>query len=445
MKPTGNIINVKYQLFTLCFLLSACVVSSRQDQTNSAGSDGGDGAFSRGAVSGPTGAGSTTGGNSEFPTTPGAEGTTGGTTGSSSGSTTGASSLWVMGYHVGYQNSLLAASDIDFDGLTHLVVGRALPQANGDLATHFDIDNSNGPIFADNAVTAAHAHGKKAILMVGGAGEYANFVSAGSTTQTRQALAQSIITFAKAHDFDGVDIDWEPIQPADEEPVLALLDDLRAGWPDALITIPVMWFNANLGGARSFYGDLAERVDQMNIMSYEMAGTYEGWNSWHSSALDGEGGNYPTSIQYSVDTYRSAGVPASKLGLGIGFYGLCYSGSVTAPRQALSGSTIVASDNTMSYSRIMDAYFTAEDDHFDNSAKVPYLSFDSVKTGPGNATGCRYISYDDERSIEAKAAFVKANGLGGAIIWTVAQGYRSSQAAGLRHPLLQATRTHFLE
>lgn len=408
---------------------------------NDKGSSGNEGRSSTGASTG----GGTAGSTGSTGATTGGGTTAGGTTG---GGTTGGGSsgsgLFVMGYHVGYQDSLMPVSEIDFNGLTHLAVGRALPEANGTLATHFDIDAVNGPLFADRAVAAAHAAQRQAILMVGGAGAHAEFVAAGANANTRNALVAAIVDFAQAHDFDGVDIDWEPIAPDEEANVLALLDGLRAVWPTMTLTFPVMWFNANFESADSFYGELAERVDHINVMSYEMAGAYSGWQSWHSSALDGEGAAYPTSIQWSVDSYLLAGVPAAKLGIGIGFYGLCYGDGVNGPRQVLNGASIVAGDNIMSYARIMDHYYSAAADAFDDTAKVPYLALGSVVTGPSNATGCRYVTYDDARSIAAKAAFVKERGLGGAIIWTVGQGYRSSLPAGTRQPLLKATHDSFL-
>jgi chitinase len=34
-----------------------------------------------------------------------------------------------------------------------------------------------------------------------------------------------------------------------------------------------------------------------------------------------------------------------------------------------------------------------------------------------------YLTYDDEQGIAEKGAYVRNNGLGGAIIWTISQGY----------------------
>jgi len=135
-----------------------------------------------------------------------------------------------------------------------------------------------------------------------------------------------------------------------------------------------------------------------------------------------------------VQLYLAANVPAAKLGIGIGFYGLCYSSPVTGPDQALNGATLIASDGTMSYANIMANYYSSGARQWDALARVPYLSFASAHA----PDGCTYISYDDEQSIAEKGAYVKANGLGGVIQWELNEGYLSSAAAGQRNPLLKA-------
>ena len=56
---------------------------------------------------------------------------------------------------------------------------------------------------------------------------------------------------------------------------------------------------------------------------------------------------------------------------------------------------------------------------------------------------CNFVSYDDAWSIGEKAQFVKDNGLGGTIVWTINQGYLPNAPAGARDPLMQALKTSF--
>jgi chitinase len=191
--------------------------------------------------------------------------------------------------------------------------------------------------------------------------------------------------------------------------------------------------NANFAGEiDAWYAQVAAVADQMNLMTYDMAGPWGGWVSWHHSALGGHGGTHPSSVQGSVAAYRAAGVPAAKLGIGLGFYGSCWRG-VTAPLQLLgAGATLVASDNAMSYRNIMEQYHTSSAYRWDATASVPYLSFGSPK-GP---QGCTFVSYENAESVAAKAAWARTEGLGGAIVWTIAQGHLPNAAE--KNPLLRA-------
>jgi chitinase len=142
-----------------------------------------------------------------------------------------------------------------------------------------------------------------------------------------------------------------------------------------------------------------------------------------------------------VQLYVAASVPKRKLGIGIGFYGLCYSPPVTGPDQALNGSTLVAGDGAISYAAIMSNYYSAAARKWDSLARVPYLSFSSAHA----PDGCGYISYDDEQSIAEKATYVKSNGLGGVIQWEINEGFLPNAASGQQNPLLVAIGQQFLQ
>lgn len=348
---------------------------------------------------------------------------------------------WVSAYYVGYQRDLYPVEEVDFSGMTHLIVGRIRPAPNGDVITNFDIDEVSGPQMARRLAQRAHEHQRKALLMLGGAGEHDGFVGAASA-QNRALFVQNLLQVMDQFGYDGIDVDWEPITEEDRPNLLALLRDLRAARPGMIITIPVGWVNANFPEeVDGYYAEVAEIVDQMNIMSYDMAGDWGGWDSWHSSALYGHAPTHPTSIEASVEAYLEAGVPPARLGIGVGFYGSCWRG-VTAPRVPLAGRNVSQgnSDNAMSYTNIMRDYYPQAQRSFDTEAQVPYLS-STAGAGPQR---CNFISYEDEESIAAKGAYVRKGGLGGAIVWTIGQGHLPDAPAGSRDPLMQALRSALL-
>ena len=114
---------------------------------------------------------------------------------------------WVTGYYVGYQRDMLPPEDIDWDGLTHIAMGAATANADGTLNTDFYIDDTNGPALARQISTLAHAHNKKAILMLGGADNGAAIHSA--VSNHRAAFIANIVSTMDTLGYDGVDLDWE--------------------------------------------------------------------------------------------------------------------------------------------------------------------------------------------------------------------------------------------
>ena len=287
--------------------------------------------------------------------------------------------MWVTGYYVGFDSQGYPVSSVDFAAMTHVVVGPVAPN------TSFSLGNA-GPAWATSASAAAHEAGDKVLLWVGGSGSEPGLI--GATASGNLATFVANLTSAMAtYDADGVDIDWEPLATADEPAFTALLTALRSAAPSAILTMPIGTLNMNTDSVDPFYADVAPLVDQENLMSYGMAGAWQGWQSWHSSPLAGESPTTPESIESSVQAYLKAGLPAAKLGLGIGFFGLCYTLPVTAPMQDLGASTIAASDGVMSYANIMSSYYSASAAMWNSTALVPYLSF-SAGTG---AEGCSYI------------------------------------------------------
>jgi chitinase len=392
-----------------------------------------------GGSEGGAGAGGTTpqggswaGGESASSATGGVGGITasGGNTGTTS---TPSPRLWSMGYYASWAAQQYPIAEIEWSGLTHIAMAFYLPKSGGALSLAGGDDK-----LAADLIAAAHANGVRAVASIGGSDTQSGFKLATGSADIATFI-NNLLALLDAG-YDGIDIDWEPMDKADEPVVIDIGQRIRAARPGALLTIPIGEINANMPPDLSGYPAIAAVYDQLNIMSYGQAGTWSGWKSWHSSALYHKDSATPTSIDSTVKLYLGAKVPAAKLGIGIGFYGLCYTSPVTAPDQALNGSKLAAGDGAISYATIMGQYWSADARKWDDLAKVPYLSF-AAPHGPSN---CTYISYDDEQSIAEKGAYVKAKGLGGVIQWELNEGYLGTATAGQRNPLLLAIRDAFL-
>ncbi len=350
------------------------------------------------------------------------------------------SSSWVMGYYVGYLNNSLPISAIDWKNLTHLAVGVILPKSDGSL--NYDIAFNATERAA--IVKAAHANGRKAIAMIGGSDTGPQWLLA-SSGAARATFIANLKKLVQLEGFDGLDLDWEPLTVAQQPVLYELTADLRTALPKAILTFPADGIgNSNFPTNQSFYKKLAPLLDQLNLMTYGMSGAYDGWKTWHSSPLYSSDSAAPTSIDFALKGFLDAGIPASKLGLGIGFYGLCYSPPATGPLEdtigrSPTGSSIIADDGDISYTNIVNTYLPLGTRKWDTTARVPYLSFNKA-SGPAK---CGYISYEDEQSILEKAAFSKAKGLGGVIIWNINQGYFAGKTPA--NPLLEVIGKAWLE
>jgi len=206
---------------------------------------------------------------------------------------------------------------------------------------------------------------------------------------------------------------------------------------------------AAVGWQPALFGQLQDQFDQINVMTYDMSGAYPGWISWYNSAVYSDGIRFPgvnkevPSIQQKVTEWEAAGVPASKLGVGIDFYGYVWTGGsgtttggVSAPAQAWTTAPNVQSN--VPYYTIMDKYYSSSNYHWDANAESAWLGFDN--SGSSNDM---FISYDDEMTMKSKIDYVRQNKLGGAIIYDLSAGYRANQPAGSRDPLLQAVKNAF--
>lgn len=344
------------------------------------------------------------------------------------------SGKWSMGYYAGWKSDQYPIDKIEWSGLTHIAMAFYLPTSDGSLSLL-----SGNPAVATSLVTAAHANSVSAVASIGGADSEVGFQQA-TSAESMDAFIDNLLALADTYGYDGFDIDWEPMAASDQATAADIAQRIRTKRPGMLMTIPIGAVNVNLGEDLTGFAAIAASYDQLNIMSYGLSGAWQGWQSWHSSPLYHSLSSTPLSIDSSVALYLAAGVKAEQLGVGIGFYGLCYGPPVTAPEQDLNGSVVLASDSAISYAEIMTRYFNADAYFFDDFAKVPYLSF-AEPTGPA---GCTYISYDDERSVAEKGNYIKNNGLGGVIIWELNEGFLTDAAPGTGNPMLEAVRDTIL-
>jgi GH18 family chitinase len=374
----------------------------------------------------------------------------------SSGGSSPVARRWVTGYYAAYYgDTYYPHTLVDMTKLTHFVFARAQPNDDATITLAAGV---YGNTMAAPLIARAHAAGTKAILMAGGAGDSVHWYPA-SSDATRAKFVTNILALLDQYGFDGVDIDWEEYldnsgaYPDTQRRLLALLQDLRAARPGLIITFPGPWINSNIGlpFPASWALQMANAVDQFNVMSYDMTANW-GWNTWFFGALDGAGGLTPTSIASTVAAYRAAGIPAAKIGIGIGFYGHDTEAPNTGPNQAYSGSDHGGQDFLLRSSNIIKHYLAEYSGHatkvWNPTAKMYSLTSTSNWAPAGSNDWSQawfplgFFTWEDEASIQAKARYVRDNGLGGTIIWTIDNGCTNTTTG--ENPYLTAVGDSFL-
>jgi chitinase len=213
--------------------------------------------------------------------------------------------------------------------------------------------------------------------------------------------------------FDGIDIDWEypnacglSCDTSGAQAFVTLMSALRSRFGSELVTAAVPAGEANINAAN--YGGAAQYVDWYNVMTYDFFGAWAatGPTAPHSPLYSYTG--IPTAnfyADYAIQLYKSKGVPAGKLLLGIGFYGRGWTG-VSSTNGGLNQAASGAAPGT---------YEAGTEDY-----KVLVNTCPATGTVGGTAYAyCsgNWWSYDTPATIASKMSYKRSQGLGGAFFW----------------------------
>ncbi|WP_406328453.1 glycoside hydrolase family 18 protein [Streptomyces sp. NBC_00203] len=241
----------------------------------------------------------------------------------------------------------------------------------------------------------------------------------GEAARNPAAFAQSCYDLVEnskwADVFDGIDIDWEypnacgnSCDTSGKAAFMNLMSALRSKFGSSNLVTAAITADATAGGKidAADYAGAAQYVDWYNPMTYDFFGAWDatGPTAPHSPLNSYTGipkAGYYTSA--TIAKLKGLGIPASKLLLGIGFYGRGWTG-VT---QAAPGGTATG-PATGTYEQGIDDY------------KVLKTKCPATGTVGGTAyakCGTNWWSYDTPSTIAGKMSYKNAQGLGGTFFW----------------------------
>jgi chitinase len=248
-------------------------------------------------------------------------------------------------------------------------------------------------------------------------GRAANFAQ-DAQPENRQAFVRSCVNiFLKGNFapgihvpslFDGIDVDWEYPHKEDAANYLALLTELRrqmdAYRHGLLLTVavgpsPRMYEGTDMAA-------VSRVVDQVGLMTYDFNGPWSKTTGFIAPLLAATGYQGGT-IDRTIAAYQAAGVPVSKLLMGIPFYGYGWRLVPEANHGLFQEGEAIHGDRPYSYIQNLVSRSTV---YRDPLSQAPWL-FD----------GDNFWTYEDPTSILRKTEFARQQKLGGLMIWELGE------------------------
>ena len=322
------------------------------------------------------------------------------------------------------QNSVLQPGQVEARQLTRINYAFA-NIADGRMVTGFAHDAEN---FSYLVSLKKENPALTVLVSVGGWLWSTNFSDMALTAHTRAIFIDSVIEFLEQYQLDGLDIDWEypglsgaghPFRNEDEQNFTLLLKELRARFTAETAKTHKRLYLTFAAGAteedvsKTGLGKAQQYVDTVNLMAYDY---YEQGSDPitgnHAPLFTDPADPKKISAAASVSMFEKAGVPASKILLGMPFYGRAWS-QVADVNHGLFQPGKPAPNVNARYGAIAETMLDKTQNqgytrYWDDKASVPYLY---------NTEQHVFVSYEDPQSIAAKCRFVLKHKLGGVMFW----------------------------
>lgn len=255
------------------------------------------------------------------------------------------------------------------------------------------------------------------------------FSNAVATPESRKLFAQNMIEYARANEFDGIDINWEFPVLEEREKFTALLNITRfligdesyaTGRPGLLLTMAAFAGHTTIHDKYETK-EVEKFVNWIGVMTYDLYGSWAKETRGHTALypLDYQDPE-ELSVSKSMITWMQD-VPAKKLLMGIASYGQAFQ----------LANTITEFDKTCNVlASTVDpppaGIYTKDSGRF-----AYYEIMELLKNGgqmctdrsQGMQSVMRYntswIGFDTVETIMFKLDYIKALGLGGSMLWAI--------------------------
>jgi len=317
-------------------------------------------------------------------------------------------------------------------------------------------DGQNG-MYARMMKLKATKPSLKVMLSVGGwTHGTAPFSAVVRSESSMHTFAQNVVKYLRQRNFDGFDIDWEYPgsrgSPAGDKQkytrFLQILKDAftaeaaQSGKPRLLLSAAVA---AGKSAVMAGYeiSKVAAILDHINLMSYDLHGSWEstaGENSPLYAAHNDYGDDASMNQDWAVKYWIQHGCPPEKLIMGLGTYGRSL--HLSQPSQhgvhdRINGAgtmgAITKEAGFLAYYEICEKLKHGYTRVWNDEQKVPY-AYSSTD----------WVGYDDVQSFQVKADYIKANHLGGGMVWTIDLDDFANKCGKGKYPLMNVLKNKLL-
>ena len=375
-----------------------------------------------------------------------------------------------VGYFIqwGIYGRNFVAADLQQNGtaarLTHInyAFGNVAPDDDGDIVcqsgdpwadyqTSFpadrDVDgvaDTEGPLLGNfnqlKELKAEHPD-LKVLISLGGWTWSRYFSDAALTPESRRTLVESCIDLfirgnlpvagplggpgSGAGVFDGIDLDWEwpgsdghpdnTVRAEDKQNFTALVAEFRAqldAYGDGYELTAFLPAAPAKIDAGFEVDQIFDDLDYATVQGYDLHGTWETTTNHQAQLFSPRQDPDPArfSLDLAVDSYLDRGAPARKIVVGVPYFGRGWTGVSSANRGLYQTATGGAAPGT---------WEAGVEDYEVLATKPGRRHRDLLNGANWLYDGTQWWSYDDPLTVARKMVYVRLNGLGGAMVWSL--------------------------